>query len=287
MVTFLIGVLLSSSVQLDALPEREVISKIIPPVMTEVSSVSSPSIEAKAYVVGDARTGQVLLEHEGETPLPMASLTKIMTAIVALEHYDSEELVRVSKHAADVDGSKVNIYAGEFLTVEDLVAASMIRSGNDAAIALGEHAPGGMDQFMGWMNQKALNLGLSLSSFENPIGFDGTEQFATAKDLFTLARYAYNTHEEIRDMVGESNIFISSASGRNYQVSSTNALLGNYFIDILGFKTGTTDLAGQSFVGLARLENGSEVFVVLLNSPDRFKEAKVLFWWLNELLTKA
>ncbi len=239
-----------------------------------------PLMGSRAYLIGEVGSGDILVEEGAELVVPMASLTKIMTVTVALEHYSPEEEVIIRREAATIEGAQVHLLQGDTVRVRDLIAASLIRSGNDAAMALAEHAPGGKSQFIRWMNEKAASLGLAGTSFTNPMGFDEPGHASTAEDLFQLARYALTKHPELRELARTRVGSITSTQGKPYTFETTNALLGKLdFMEVEGLKTGTTDLAGESFIGLTRGENGKEYLVVLLNSPDRFAEAKWGLWW--------
>lgn len=244
---------------------------------------ATPWRGARAVLVGDLRSGQVFLAHREEQMLPIASLTKIMTVVVALERYGPEALVTVTEEAVATEGAKVPLLLGDRLSVAELVRACMIRSGNDAAIALAAHAPRGTAQFVGWMNDKAAALGLTGVHFANPMGFDAENHFATAKAMFDLARYAVETHPLVREAARAPEMSIRGER-KNYLIKSTNALLGDGLLAVEGLKTGTTEGAGQSLMTLVRLPDGRELMAVVLGSPERFGETKTLLWWVLERL---
>jgi len=248
-----------------------------------VLAEATPWRGARAVLVGDVQSGQVLLAHREEQMLPIASLTKIMTVVVALEHYGPETLVTVTEEAVATEGAKVPLLLGDRLTVAELVRACMIRSGNDAAIALAAHAPRGTTQFVGWMNDKAADLGLMGVHFANPMGFDAENHFATAGAMFHLARYALETHPLVGAAAREPEATIRGER-KSYPIKSTNALLGDGVLAVEGLKTGTTEGAGQSLMTLIRLPDGRELMAVVLGSPERFGETKTLLWWVLERL---
>lgn len=238
----------------------------------------TPQVEAFAYLLGDAHSGEIYASKKQDSILAMASLTKIMTAVIALEHYSLDEEVSMTKDAASIEGAKVYIYEGDVLTVRELLYGLLIRSGNDVAETLAQHAPGGEEEFIGWMNAKAKDIGMTQTHFSNPTGLDDPLHYTTAYDLFLLARYALDTHPIIRDIVKEKEHTLVSKNGFSYVAVSTNQLLGS-FLPIIGFKTGTTEKAGESYIGLMKEENGRETLLVLLNSKSRFQEAKTILWW--------
>lgn len=237
----------------------------------------------RSILIGDRATGEVMMAHREVQMLPMASLTKLMTVIVALERYGDAQIIPIPREATQVEGAKASLLAGDALSVRELVRACMIRSGNDAAYALAAYAPGGMPTFVAWMNEKAQALGLEQTHFANSIGLDAPDHFSTAKDLFALARYAIDTHPLVLESASQKESLVTGML-RSYPVKSTNALLGDGLFQVLGLKTGTTDGAGQSFIGLFRLPNGQEVISVMLGSNNRFGETKAIVAWLWEQL---
>ncbi len=234
-----------------------------------------PIISAVSILLAEEETGEVIYAHHASMQREIASLTKVMTAVVALEHYGKDEVVTISQRAASTGGSSLHLYAGEVVSVKELIYGAMIPSGNDAAISLAEHAPLGEEQFYDWMNQKAKDLGMHHTHFVNPIGFDDGLQYSTAEDLLTLTRYARHTHT-IMVEAGSLSTYTVQAKGRGYEAVNTNELLGQ---GVDGFKTGTTDLAGRSFI--ASFGFGERRYLlVILGSEDRFGDAKRVMEWL-------
>lgn len=253
------------------------LEQIAPPPKA-IDTTLTPQISAFAYLLGDVNSGKIYASQKQDSILAMASLTKIMTAVVTLERYGLDEEVVMTKDAAAIEGAKVYVYEGDVLTVKELLYGLLIRSGNDVAEALAQHAPEGEEQFIGWMNAKAKDLGMTQTHFSNPTGLDDPLHYTTAQDLFLLARYAIDTHPVLREIVGQREHVLTSRNGFSYPVASTNQLLGS-FLPIVGFKTGTTEKAGESYIGLMREEGGRETILVLLNSKSRFQEAKTILWW--------
>lgn len=238
----------------------------------------APQIEAKAALLVDNATGLVLYEKNPQQPLPMASLTKIMTAILILEHHELDEVVTVSSNYSDLEGVKINVHQGEQMTVDSLLKALLLPSAGDAAMALAEYHSGSVAAFVEEMNQRAKALNLTHTYFKNPVGLDEEGHLSTAGDLVQLARYAMH-FPAFRSIVKQSNTTIESIDGHfSYGLTNTNHLLGSY-LNVLGIKTGTTDEAGESLINLARNDQGHEVLSVLLNSPDRFQESKSMLDW--------
>ena len=179
---------------------------------------SPPTITATAAILIDADTGAILFSKNANTRLPMASTTKIMTAIVVLETLDPEQKVTVSANAVSVDGSKASLVKGEVLTVDQLLHGLLIISGNDAAIALAEAAGGSVKGFVGMMNAKAKEMGLKNTHFVNPHGVqpkgaDSGNHYSSAKDLALMAQYA-RKYPLFREIVDSESITLPAAPGQ-------------------------------------------------------------------------
>ncbi len=234
---------------------------------------TAPDVAARAWVLTDIRSDEVLAGKNASERLPMASTTKIMLALVTLERANLEEEVTVSEDAAAFATpvySNVGLFAGDTLSVRELLMATMISSGDDAAYALAEHLGGGsVQRFVETMNREAETLGLEDTNFENPVGFDGRGQYSSARDLAQMARLAMG-YPEFREMVGMTYATISTQD-REIPLASTNELLFVY-PPATGVKTGTTPGAGPSLVASA--SSGDESYVaVVLDDEDRFEDS--------------
>lgn len=239
----------------------------------------APIIEADSALIIDLETGLILYEKNAYDRASIASITKLMTTTIILEENDLEEVVTVSKNAAETTGSRVWLYENEQIRVKDLLYAAIIHSGNDAAVALAEHNAGSVEEFVKKMNKKADSLGLYNTSFSNPIGFDEENNFSTAYDVSLLGRYAFKK-DFIRHAASIESMEISSINGSiKHDLKSTNELLKSSFFNIKGLKTGRTDEAGLCLVGIAENQKQNQIITVVLNSPDRFKETKILIDW--------
>ncbi len=237
-----------------------------------------PVIGADAAIIVDFDSGEVLWGKNHNKKMQIASITKLMTAIVALEERDISENVIVSRNAAKTGGSKIWLYSGEEITLSNLLKASLIHSGNDAAVAISEHVGGSTEEFVEKMNEKAKELKLYGTKFANPIGFDDLENYSTVRDLSLLARYAYRK-PFVRDAVKTKSTTVSSTNGElTHELKSTNKLLDS-FLNIMGLKTGHTGAAGLCFVSIIENNKGNKIITVVLNSPDRFAETKMLASW--------
>lgn len=238
------------------------------------SSVEPPENGARAWALADSHSGEYLAGENASEELPMASTTKIMLALVALETADLDEEVTVSEEAAayaDPLYSNVGLLAGDRLSVRELLLASLLASGSDASYALAGHLGGGSTgRFVDMMNERAAELGLRSTRFENPVGNDAPGHYSTARDLAALAAEALS-RPEFREMVGTGSAVISTGD-RQIPLESTNALLASY-PPATGVKTGTTPEAGESLVASAA--SGEESYVaVLLDAGDRFAAAE-------------
>lgn len=244
----------------------------------QIEKFSEPVVDAASAIVMDLESGKVLWSKNENERLPIASLTKLMTAIVARENFKLDDIVTVSANAARQPAAKIWLHIGEKISVENLLKAVLIESANDAAVALGEKI--GMENFVGKMNTKAVSLGLTNSSFSNPVGYDEENNFSTTRDLAILANY-FLRDDFLRQTAATAKAGIVSTNGVHHELYSTNNLFGSY-LEIRGLKTGLTDEAGQCIATIAKLENGKEVLAIVLNSPKRFQEAKSLITWAAE-----
>lgn len=231
-----------------------------------------PRVGADAAVLMDAETGQVLYAKNPHKRRAPASTTKIMTAILALDMADLTDVVVVDRRAAAVEvGSDVGLRAGDRLTLEDLLKASLIGSANDAAVAVADHAGGSVDLFADLMTRKARILGAGNTNFVNPNGYSKSQHYSTAYDLAMITRYAL-VNEKFSGMVGTKEESIGWLNGeREAELENTNRLLWTYD-GADGVKTGTTRAAGECLVASATRQ-GRRLIAVVLRSHSRFGEA--------------
>jgi serine-type D-Ala-D-Ala carboxypeptidase (penicillin-binding protein 5/6) len=222
--------------------------------------------------------GRMLWARSPDRRRPMASITKVMTAVVVLEHSSPSDVVSVPSAAIAVGQSSAALVAGERLTVRELLEATLVKSGNDAAETLAIHVGGSEEQFVKMMNDKARDLGLDDTHFENAHGLDATGHYTTADDLGALARYAMSK-PLFRDIVKRSVVTIGKGKRRRV-LHSTDQLLGVY-TGAIGIKTGNTDGAGYSIISAAKRGDVTLYAVVLGTSSDRnrFTDAKALLDW--------
>ncbi|OLN27003.1 D-alanyl-D-alanine carboxypeptidase family protein [Desulfosporosinus metallidurans] len=234
-------------------------------------------VTADAAVLMDVATGDVLFGKQENKRRPPASTTKIMTAILGFELGRPDEVVTVSQKAAAVGESTIHLDPGEKITLYELITGALVRSGNDACVAIAEDISGTEEQFVKLMNRKALALGAQNTHFENTNGLPLKDHYSTAYDLALMARHGLQIPQ-----------FASITRQRETKIHfldpyvlmdlrNTNKLLWNYpYAD--GVKTGTTTAAGKCLVASATKE-GRQLLAVVLNAPDRFGDAKKLLEW--------
>jgi serine-type D-Ala-D-Ala carboxypeptidase (penicillin-binding protein 5/6) len=234
------------------------------------------SITATGIVILDADSGVYLYRRNENMQLAPASTTKLLTALVTLDHYSLDDVMTVKTMMTD--GQTMGLVQGEKMTVENLLYGALIHSGNDAAYTLADNYPGGVGEFVKAMNVKAKALGLKDSHFTNPIGFDDPDHKMTTMDLARLAMAAMN-NITIAKMVAIPAITISDVTHTYYHsLKNVNELLGKV-PGVEGIKTGYTEEAGQNLITLVD-RNGHRVILVVLQSQDRFGESAKLIEWV-------
>lgn len=231
-----------------------------------------PSIKASALYLVELKSGRVLLEKDATRRLPPASLTKLMTALVALEAASPEQVVRVDRRAL-VHRSSLKFHAGEQFFLRDLLTAMLVTSANDACEAIALHVGGDADRFVAMMNERARTLGLKNTQFANACGFDAPGHYSTAEDLAKLTGQALQV-PAISMMVRTVTRDIVSVDGlRHVPLHSTNELLLDP--DVTGVKTGYTSQAGRCLIA-SMFKDGHQLLLVGLNVRDRWEQATSL-----------
>lgn len=224
-----------------------------------------PSISAKSAIAIEASTGRIIYEKDANVKMPMASTTKIMTAIVALEQNLLTDNVVVSNNAAWTGGSSVDLKKDDEIELSELMYGLMLNSGNDAAVAIAEHTSGTVEEFAKLMNEKAKEIGALSTNFVTPHGLDSPEHYSTAYDMAIIAKYALN-NPTIRKLVSTSHYTMKFKNGKTKQLSNTNPLL-SFYEGASGVKTGYTGLAGKCLVASAKRDD-LEIIAVLLGDPS-------------------
>lgn len=227
-------------------------------------------VSARSAILICADTGEVLYEKNADERLPMASTTKIMTALVAIEKGSLDRLVEVDPSAVGIEGSSMYLYMGEKITLENLLYGLMLSSGNDAAQAVAVHIGKSADGFAALMNERALQMGLENTSFENPSGLDGENHYTTARELSKIAREAMK-NETFREIVGTSSHKAGAIqNGTVRWVHNHNKMLSLYD-GANGIKTGFTKTAGRCLVSSAKRDKVT-LIAVTLNCPDDWND---------------
>jgi D-alanyl-D-alanine carboxypeptidase (penicillin-binding protein 5/6) len=246
------------------------------------AAAAPPAVDANAYFVQNGGTGEVLASHDERERLPMASITKLMTAVVALEHASLDDVATVSASTASVGESTINLRPGERVALRDLITAALVQSANDAATAIAAYVGhGSVARFVGMMNTRARQLGLTDTHFENPDGLDAPGHVSSARDVTKLARVAMNK-PFIRQTV---RLVDTTVAGRS--LHTWNDLLSSY-PRVIGVKTGHTDGAGWSEVAAAR-GAGVTIYATLLGGETREGRnadlSRLLSWGLTRYRT--
>ena len=245
----------------------------------------------RSSILIEAKTGRVLYESNAHEPLPMASTTKIMTALVALENGNLNEMVTAGKNAFGVPGTSIYLSLGEELPLIDMLYGLMLASGNDAAVAIAEHIGGDVEGFCQMMNERAADIGCENTVFSTPHGLPAENHHTTARDLAMIAREAMQ-NPVFREIVSTQRASIPW-EGRDYDriLNNKNKLLSEY-PGAIGVKTGYTKAAGRCLVFAAE-RDGLELIGVVLNCPDWFQQSAALLdrgfenWQMVNLLSEG
>ncbi len=236
-------------------------------------SVKEPEIPASAAFLLDTSTGEVLYEKNPDLELPMASTTKIMTALVTLENASLKEQVVISERAQRTGESSAWLEKGEVLTVDQLLHALMVQSANDSAVALAEHVGGSVEGFVAMMNEKALALGATHTRFANPHGLDQEGHYTTARDLATMAACAMR-NPIFRELVVSDGYEIPWPGHPYPRVMVNHNRFLKIYPQATGIKTGYTSRAGKCLVASA-IRDGRELISVILNGGESYWDQTV------------
>ncbi|RIW33561.1 D-alanyl-D-alanine carboxypeptidase [Bacillus salacetis] len=238
---------------------------------------AAPSVSAQKAIVIDQDTGRILYEKDANTQSRIASITKIMTAILAIESGKLDETVKVSDNAVRAEGSSIYLKPGEKIKLEDLVFGLMLRSGNDSAVAIAEHVGGSLDGFVYLMNKKAEEIGMKNTHFSNPHGLDDHEDhYSSAYDMAILTRYAMQ-NEKYREVAG-TKVHTSPDPENDWdrKWKNKNRLLTELYKYCTGGKTGYTKRAKRTLVTTAT-KGGQNLIAVTLNGPDDWNDHIQMF----------
>ena len=234
------------------------------------SSETKPTINSRRYAIYDRLSGRCLYGKDENKQTAMASTTKIMTAIVVVENCKITDVVTVPAKAGGTGGSRLGLQKDDLITVNDLLYGLMLRSGNDAAVALAIHTAGSVEKFAELMNKKADDLGLKDTNFVTPHGLDDANHYTTAYELAKITDYALK-NETIAKIVKTENTTIT-INNRPMQINNTNELLGNV-TGVYGVKTGFTNNAGRCLVTSVKRDD-MDLIIVVLGADTRKDRAK-------------
>jgi len=232
---------------------------------TSNSTLEISPILSKHAIVIERSTLTVLFEKDGYSQTPMASTTKIMTAIIAIENSDPSDMVTISSKAANTGGSTLGIKKNSKLTMETLLYGLLMRSGNDCAVAIAEYISGSIPEFSKLMNQKAKDLTLNNTHFVTPHGLDATEHYTTAYDLALLTNYALKNETFSKIVNTKTTTIIMDGYEKN--ISNTHELLG-YINGVYGVKTGFTGNAGRCLITACN-RNNLDIIIVILGADTK------------------
>jgi D-alanyl-D-alanine carboxypeptidase (penicillin-binding protein 5/6) len=254
---------------------------ILPPlplIAKNTTGILAPSLSAKAVLITDVNSAQILLEKDKDERLLPASTTKIMTALVALDYFQMDQVITVPEWFRD--GQNVKLQKGERITFANLLYCLLVASANDAAETLAASYPGGRVNFIIQMNQKAQDLGLTGTHFANPTGIDEDNHFSSARDMAIMAKTALKNPQFAQ--VVQTTYYVAYSVDQRFihPMSNINILLGK-IPGIKGIKTGWTENAGECLVTLSD-KNGKQIIIVVFGSSDRFGETEKLLKWVDE-----
>lgn len=239
-------------------------------------STPPPDITAASYIVFEPDSGTILAQKNSSAHLPMASTTKLMTALVALDTYTLDQVLTVNTADSAV-GNTMKLIRGDSLTVRSLLYGLLVSSGNDAALALAENYPAGYQAFVAAMNAKAAALNLKNTHYQNVSGLDSSDHYTSVHDLALIAKHTL-ANDVLVEIVSTRDITVTNTTATNsYRLTTTNELLGR-LPGVMGVKTGWTEKAGECLVTFTD-RGGRRLIVVVLGSSDRFGESARLINW--------
>lgn len=240
-------------------------------------------LKAESAMVIDSQSGKVLFEKNSSINMPMASLTKMMTAVVVLESsVDLEDSTVIDSEAVKIEGADINLENGEEMRVGDLLHGLLISSGNDAAMALAKKVGGDVDGFVVMMNDKADELGLSNTNFTNPSGLDQPDHYSNVKDLVILANYAFKNPVFNKIIRMKEHDIQAINVDKSHHLTNTNKLLKADYANVKGGKTGYTEEAGFCLATFAANKKDNHIISVVLGDElngNQFQDSKALVEW--------
>ncbi|MBI2021855.1 D-alanyl-D-alanine carboxypeptidase [Candidatus Daviesbacteria bacterium] len=265
------------------------VEKVTTPTVNDIK-IPPPEFSAEAVLAMDVETGEILYSKNIDKRLSPASITKIMTAVIAQEKFGPGEILTVPPQAL-VGGSSMGLTSGERLTFRSLLYGMLLNSGNDAAYTIALNYPaGGMDGFLEAMNQRVLELGLKDTHFSNPAGFDSPNHYSSAYDLAQIAKQIIVNQQLSKVVDTQETQIISLDKTKEHNLKNLNKLLSEE--GVIGIKTGYTEFSGENLVTLVERESKNstdsqkhKVLTVVLKSSDRFGESRTLINWIFDNFT--
>jgi D-alanyl-D-alanine carboxypeptidase len=243
----------------------------------EKNGEGAPSVQAVSAVAIDLNNSKIIYKKNETQQMPVASLVKVMTAILAMEHSDINKKAVVSKNAAEIGENTMGLVEGEKLVIKDLLYGLILNSGNDAALTIAEHVAGNESSFVEYMNTKAKLIGANNTLFSGASGLNPNdlENYSTAVDMAKIAAYSLATHPTLREIYQTYSYDIPYTDEHGLKILENQTNLLTTYPGVKGIKTGYTEEAGLCLISYA--ENGGEkVLVVVLNSSDRKGDAILL-----------
>lgn len=245
------------------------------PVCKAEQSLSSLEFDCRAWIVMDRISGRILGGKNQDNPMDIASTTKIMTAIIVIETLNLDDIVTIDENAASTEGSSMYLAKGQKISVRDLLYGLILMSGNDSAVALAGYYESVYDQsFIAAMNEKAQELGLLATHFENPHGLDQQGHYSSANDLAVLTKYGLENEFFAELVRTKEHTYYDTYRKEDITIYSTNKFLQNYSY-ARGVKTGYTEKAGRCLVGYA-VQDEIEIITVVLDSADTVGQTAAL-----------
>lgn len=243
------------------------------------TTIPYPQPDANEALLVHLETGRVLFEKNADLQAPIASLTKVLSALVVGDLFNPSEVVTIASGSVRVDGQKQTLYLGERLLVKDLVSMMLVESSNDAAYALAAYAHEHGIDFVANMNEKAFQIGMEHCRFTDPAGLDDNA-YCTANDLLRLVKYALRTAPQLWPIMAQTHLTVRSADGKIvHEVKSTDELLGQ-FQGVVGGKTGNTDGALGCLIFVVKVPGKDDTLIsIVLGSRSRFTDTKELVSW--------
>jgi D-alanyl-D-alanine carboxypeptidase len=268
---------------LDNYPSKVKLSKTEALIKPKTIHDKSIELSAKSFVIIDRETLTPILEKDSSAKLPIASITKLITALVALDNSKLDDVIEIKKSYPNIPTPQMGLFSTEKISMENVLNGLLISSDNDAGEVIADYIGGGnYNDFVKKMNEKADEIGMKNSHFSNAMGLDNVENYSTAWDLGILANKALD-NKLIANLVQTKEKRVKDVDGDiTHYLKTTNELLGDPDVQVLGIKTGQTPEALGCLLTLAKTKSNHEIIIVVLGSSNRFGETKELINWVEK-----